>query len=102
VLEQTNILNSSVSESSFLVLGAAGTIVQAVTKEKRDCPTVWNVNGAIYIFPIDKFKTLGLKNIKKMKYPMNKVSSIDIDDWFLAESLLKNGYNPTKPEASNQ
>ena len=39
-----------------------------------------------------------------MKYPMNKVSSIDIDDvddWFLAESLLKNGYNPTKPEASN-
>jgi len=105
VLEQTNILNSSVSESSFLVLGAAGTIGQAVTKEKRDCPTVWNVNGAIYIFPIDKFKTLGLKNIKQMKYPMNKVSSIDIDDvddWFLAESLLKNGYNPTKPEASNQ
>jgi len=33
VLEQTNILNSSVSESSFLVLGAAGTIGQAVTKE---------------------------------------------------------------------
>jgi len=33
VLEQTNILNLSVSESSFLVLGAAGTIGQAVTKE---------------------------------------------------------------------
>jgi FlaA1/EpsC-like NDP-sugar epimerase len=33
VLEQTNILDSSVSESSFLVLGAAGTIGQAVTKE---------------------------------------------------------------------
>ena len=33
MLEQTNILNSSVSESSFLVLGAAGTIGQAVTKE---------------------------------------------------------------------
>lgn len=33
MLEQTNIINSSVSESSFLVLGAAGTIGQAVTKE---------------------------------------------------------------------
>ena len=33
MLEQTNILNLSVSESSFLVLGAAGTIGQAVTKE---------------------------------------------------------------------
>jgi UDP-N-acetylglucosamine 4,6-dehydratase len=33
VLEQTNILDSSVGESSFLVLGAAGTIGQAVTKE---------------------------------------------------------------------
>ena len=33
MLEQTNILYSSVSESSFLVLGAAGTIGQAVTKE---------------------------------------------------------------------
>ena len=33
MLEQTNILNLSVSESSFLVLGASGTIGQAVTKE---------------------------------------------------------------------
>lgn len=33
MLEQTNILNTSVSESSFLILGAAGTIGQAVTKE---------------------------------------------------------------------
>ena len=72
---------------------------------RQDCPTVWSVNGAIYIFPTDRFKTLGLKNMKKMKYTMNKVSSIDIDDvddWFLAESLLKNGYDPTKPETSNQ
>ena len=72
---------------------------------RQECPRVWNVNGAIYIFPTDEFKTLSLKNMKKMKYPMNKVSSIDIDDvedWFLAESLLKNGYNPTKPETSNQ
>ena len=33
MLEQNNILDSSVRESSFLVLGAAGTIGQAVTKE---------------------------------------------------------------------
>ena len=72
---------------------------------RQECPRVWNVNGAIYIFPTDEFKTLGLKNMKKIKHPMNKVSSIDIDDvddWFLAESLLKNGYNPTKPETRNQ
>ena len=78
---------------------------EAVFTRRQDCPMVWNVNGAIYIFPVDRFKTLGLKNMKKMKYTMNKVSSIDIDDvddWFLAESLLKNGYNPTKPETSNQ
>ena len=73
---------------------------EAIFTRRQDCPTVWNVNGAIYIFPVDRFKTLGLKNMKKMKYTMNKLSSIDIDDvddWFLAESLLKNEYNPTKP-----
>lgn len=78
---------------------------EAIFTRRQDCPTVWNVNGAIYIFSTDQFKTVGLKNMKKMKYPMNKVSSIDIDDvddWFLAESLLKNGYNPTKPETQNQ
>ena len=78
---------------------------EATFTRRQDCPRVWNVNGAIYIFPVDRFKTLGLKNMKKMKYTMNKVSSIDIDDvddWFLAESLLKNGYNPTKPETRNQ
>ena len=77
---------------------------EATFTRRQDCPTVWNVNGAIYIFPVDKFKTLGLKNMKKIKYTMNKVSSIDIDDvddWFLAESLLKNGYNPTKPATRN-
>ena len=78
---------------------------EAAFKRRQECPTVWNVNGAIYIFSTDEFKTLGFKNMKKMKYPMNKVSSIDIDDiddWFLAESLLKNGYNPTNPETRNQ
>lgn len=77
---------------------------EAAFTRRQECPTVWNVNGAIYIFSTDQFKTFGLKNMKKMKYPMNKVSSIDIDDvddWFLAESLLKNGYNPTKPETEN-
>ena len=33
VLEQIDILEKSVSESAFLILGAAGTIGQAVTKE---------------------------------------------------------------------
>ena len=37
VLEQIDILEKSVSESAFLIFGAAGTIGQAVTKEIFKC-----------------------------------------------------------------
>src|SRR6056300_1527307 len=31
---------------------------EATFTRRQDCPSVWNVNGAIYIFPTDKFKNL--------------------------------------------
>lgn len=111
MLEQTNILNTSVSEvkenpyHTLMEEDSAGFLQKSKEAEfttRQECPMVWNVNGAIYIFSTDQLKTVGLKNMKKMKHPMNKVSLIDIDDWFLAVSLLKNGYNPTKPETNNQ
>ena len=71
---------------------------------RQDCPNVYNLNGAIYVFSVDQFKKQGLKSMKKTKYLMNHMSSVDIDDmddWFLAESLLKNGYNPTEVVTNN-
>jgi CMP-N,N'-diacetyllegionaminic acid synthase len=53
---------------------------------------VWELNGAIYIRNIPKFKLKGIQNLKKAKYVMDKWSSIDIDDLIdfkLAEVLLK-------------
>ncbi|PRY13298.1 N-acylneuraminate cytidylyltransferase [Pontibacter ummariensis] len=47
---------------------------------RQDCPKVYELNGAIYIINVDKLKQKGLGRLKKQKYVMNKVASIDIDD----------------------
>ncbi len=59
---------------------------------RQDCPTVWEINGAIYIFSVDSLKKKGLSNLIKTKYVMDKQSSIDIDDeldFMFAECMLK-------------
>ncbi len=59
---------------------------------RQDCPTVYELNGAIYIIKVSKFKEVGLSGLKKQKYLMNKASSVDIDDlvdFNLAELLIK-------------
>jgi len=61
---------------------------------RQDCPSVWNVNGAIYIFPMNEFMKGGFGTLSKRKFVMNSLASIDIDsslDWTVAESLLKAG-----------
>jgi len=61
---------------------------------RQDCPSVWNVNGAIYIFPKNEFMKGGFDTLSKRKFVMNALASIDIDsssDWTIAESLLKAG-----------
>ena len=61
---------------------------------RQDCPSVWNINGAIYIFPKNEFMKGGFSTLSKRKFVMNALASIDIDtysDWTIAESLLKAG-----------
>ena len=61
---------------------------------RQDCHSVWNVNGAIYIFPKNEFMKGGFDTLSKRKFVMNALASIDIDsssDWIIAESLLKAG-----------
>ncbi|ARS36171.1 cytidylyltransferase domain-containing protein [Pontibacter actiniarum] len=58
---------------------------------RQDCPKVYELNGAIYIIEVKKFKEVGLAQLKKKKYLMDKVSSIDIDDeldFTLAELVI--------------
>jgi len=67
---------------------------EAVFTRRQDCPMVWNVNGAIYIFPKKEFIEGGFGTMSKRKFVMNALASIDIDtssDWTIAESLLKAG-----------
>jgi len=61
---------------------------------RQDCPSVWNINGAIYIFPRKEFMEGGFGTMSKRKFVMNALASIDIDsssDWTIAELLLKAG-----------
>lgn len=61
---------------------------------RQDCPKVFELNGAIYIINIVKLKSKGLSKLQKVKYVMDKKSSIDIDDdidFKLAEVILING-----------
>ena len=46
---------------------------------RQDCPSVWNVNGAIYIFPKNEFVEGGFDTLSKRKFVMNALASIDID-----------------------
>ncbi|MDD3744823.1 MAG: acylneuraminate cytidylyltransferase family protein [Lentimicrobiaceae bacterium] len=61
---------------------------------RQDAPTVWELNGAIYIIKVSVLKKKLLDRIKKTgKYKMNEISSIDIDsqlDWDFAEFLIQN------------
>lgn len=61
---------------------------------RQDCPTIWELNGAIYIYDTDKLISNGLSNMnRKVVYAMDKNSSFDIDDeldFFIVEQILKN------------
>ena len=61
---------------------------------KQDCPTVYEINGAIYIInTVSLYKRDTLIFDKTRKYVMDKRSSIDIDDLLdfkFAEFILDN------------
>lgn len=75
------------NEKGFLEKSKAGVFIR-----RQDCPDVWELNGAIYIYNTNSIKNLGLKNLKKIKkFIMDNKSSIDIDsqiDFDLAELLI--------------
>ena len=48
---------------------------------RQDCPRVWELNGAIYIINTKALKEKKIRNFKKLvKYEMNQLDSLDIDD----------------------
>lgn len=61
---------------------------------RQDCPKVYEYNGAVYVFSVEKFESLGLMNFRKIKKSiMSKVASIDIDDkidFMIAQYYLEN------------
>lgn len=62
-------------------------------KTRQDCPPVYNINGSIYIFNIEKFlEVREIQKLKKTIYLMDSQNSIDIDDpidFIIAERLLE-------------
>lgn len=62
---------------------------------RQDCPTVWQINGAIYLINIKALKEKGsIALLSKQKLVMDKISSLDIDtplDWMFAEFVMEKG-----------
>lgn len=64
---------------------------EGVYTRRQDCPPVWELNGAIYIFRTDRFLEVGIEGMNKIKYVMSEKDSIDIDsplDWMIAENII--------------
>ena len=61
---------------------------------RQDCPKVWEYNGAIYIMNTNSLRENKIGEFDKIiKYEMDAVTSIDIDnklDWSMVETIIKN------------
>ena len=59
---------------------------------RQEAPTVWEYNGSIYVINNMSLKASLIQNFKHtIKYPMDKIYSIDIDtplDWVMAEAII--------------
>jgi len=69
--------------NGFLELSKKGNY-----SRRQECPAVYELNGAIYIYNVENF---GKEISRQKKYVMNEADSIDIDseyDWMLAELIL--------------
>ena len=50
-------------------------------ERRQDCPTVWELNGAIYVINVKSLREKGMQNFeKKVHYEMDRLLSVDIDD----------------------
>lgn len=74
--------------SGFLVPSKMASAIR-----RQDVPTVWELNGAIYIINTATLKEKTISKFTKVKkYVMSEISSLDIDtmlDWEMAELLHK-------------
>lgn len=66
---------------------------QSTFTRRQDCPSIWEYNGAIYIFNLNSFNLINSLNFHNIiKYVMDEYSSIDIDnelDFILANHIIK-------------
>lgn len=76
------------NESGFLEISKKGEFTR-----RQDCPKVYEYNGAIYLFSVNKFYSLGFAKFSKIrKFEMPAFYSVDIDDmadFLVAETYLK-------------
>lgn len=74
-------------EDDFLLKSKKGSFTR-----RQDCPDVYEINGAIYIYKTTSFIHKSFDDFKIKKSLMTKVNSVDIDDiidFKLAELILK-------------
>lgn len=64
---------------------------------RQECPKVYELNGAIYVINVASLMEKSIKEFNKvLKYKMNKMESLDIDDpidWKLAEIIILKNQN---------
>ncbi len=62
---------------------------------RQDCPSVYELNGSIFIINVNSLKKTHIQNFKKVgKYKMGDLESHDIDtilDWNYAEFIFEKG-----------
>jgi CMP-N,N'-diacetyllegionaminic acid synthase len=68
---------------------------KAAFTRRQDCPKVWELNGAIYVFNVKSLKQKHISEFSRIvKYNMDDASSMDIDnqmDWMFSEFLIEKG-----------
>ncbi len=83
----------------YLLYEEEGSFLQKTKKlpghilRRQDAPKVFQLNGAVYVYNVEKLKRIkGLDDLEnKLKYEMDKLASVDIDDmidWDLCEIIL--------------
>jgi len=74
--------------SGYLEKSKTGTFLS-----RQECPKVWEFNGSVYVIAVSSLKKGTISEFTKiMKYEMDEVSSLDIDeplDWKIAEILMQ-------------
>lgn len=78
-------------EKGYIKLSKQGSF-----HRRQDCPSVWELNGAVYIINVASIKMKEMNTFNKViHYPMDPTCSLDIDtklDWIIANCLIQKNY----------